>query len=217
MTREATRGRIALAMALAVALAACGSGQADGPDTTEPMETTTTAAPEPTSTTPRPAPTTSTPTTTSTTGPATTTTARSSVYDQAGGSGCTPGPGKLPDGEWFGFVVDADDEEIEFDLACWFSGDAAARAAAEDGEESPPPNDYYIRNRNDLKRMLEVAGAAEVVWYPQLGDPSSETTTTYQRWVLGVEERDVDRDLLPMVWVEVKDGVVVKVQEQWVP
>lgn len=212
MSRSAITARIALAMMLSFSLAACGGGQTGGSGTTQPVAATTTA-PDRITTTTRPEP-----ATTSTTAPAaTTSTTGSSVYDQAGGSGCTPGPGRLPDGEWFGFVVGADEDGIEFDLACWFSGDAAVQAAAEDGEESPPPNDYYTRNDNELKRTLEVAGDAEVVWYPQLGDPSSETTTTYPRWILGIEDRDAGREFLPMVWVEVKDGVVVKVREQWVP
>ena len=46
---------------------------------------------------------------------------------------------------------------VTFDLVQWFSGDAATKAAAEDGEESPPPNDYYIRNVNPRLRTLPVA------------------------------------------------------------
>jgi hypothetical protein len=45
-------------------------------------------------------------------------------------------------------TVDPDRPTITFDLIQFFTGEAATKAAAEDGEESPPPNDYYIRNVN---------------------------------------------------------------------
>jgi hypothetical protein len=37
-------------------------------------------------------------------------------------------------------TVDPDRQAITFDLIQFFTGDAATKAAAEDGEESPPPN-----------------------------------------------------------------------------
>lgn len=148
-----------------------------------------------------------------TTAVAPTTTTGSSAPDEAEGSGCTPGPGELDDGQWFGYVTTSTGTDMEFDLACWFIGDAAVRAAAEDGEESPPPNDYYIRNVNETTRTLEVAAAAEVVWFPQFGDPASEATTTYEDWIVQIEARD----FMPGVWLEVENGVVVSIHEQWVP
>ena len=41
-------------------------------------------------------------------------------------------------------------------------GDAAARAAGEDGAEVPPPNDYYIRNTSSRLRILRVASGAPI-------------------------------------------------------
>ena len=84
------------------------------------------------------------------------------------GSGCTPGDTvSLPEGEWYGVVVSASLSGIEFDLACWFTGEAAVTAAAEDGAE-PPPNDYYVRNDNPQIRSLPVSSETEVVWYPRV-------------------------------------------------
>ncbi|HEY4606759.1 MAG TPA: hypothetical protein VIH55_03845, partial [Acidimicrobiia bacterium] len=65
---------------------------------------------------------------TTTTGPAVTTTGSSSTTtpaststiaepdsnDLASGSGCTPGGGEQPDGEWFGYVVDRGPSSVEF-------------------------------------------------------------------------------------------------------
>jgi hypothetical protein len=174
----------------------------DGGDATSTMESTV-------------APTTSTTVaSTSTTVAATaTTTTGSSVLDEAEGSGCSPGPGPLGDGEWYGDVVTTGATSIEFDLACWFTGDAAARAAAEDGEESPPPNDYYVRNDSDTLRTVPIGAGAEVIWFPEFGDPTSEATTTYEDWIVAIEERG----FLVASWLTIEGGEVVSIREQWVP
>jgi hypothetical protein len=193
-------GRLLVAV-LPLFLVACGTSTT--PTTDAGTVTPTTVA----------SPTTSTSSGPTTTMPPATTTTSSSVLDEVEGSGCTPGPGELDDGEWFGHVVTGTEAEMEFDLACWFTGDAAVRAAAEDGEESPPPNDYYVRSVNAATRTLEVVAKAEVVWYPEFGDPTSEARTTYEDWIVQTE----DRGFVPGVWLEVEDGVVVSIREQWVP
>lgn len=132
----------------------------------------------------------------------------------ASGSGCTPGAGDLPDGEWFGFVTDASAADIDFDLACWFIGDAAIAATAEDGEESPPPNDYYVRNTNSALRTLSVADDAGVTWLASVGSPAS-ATIDYPGWLVEREGRGVE--LQPGVWITVTGGEVVEIEEQYVP
>lgn len=136
-----------------------------------------------------------------------------SSQPKAEGSGCSPGDGALPDGRWYGTVETTDDDSFDFDLACYFTGQDAAIAAAEDGEESPPPNDYYIRNTNKTVRTLQVDPPADVIWYPDAGDPGSETTTDYADWVEAVS----DRGLVLGVWVKIDDGLVTAIEEQWVP
>ncbi len=132
----------------------------------------------------------------------------------AAGSGCTPATDdSLVDGEWFGYVDQATTGGIDFDLACWFNGEAAALAAAEDGKESPPPNDYYVRNGNPGLRFLAVAEGAAVTWLPNPGDPSTEETVPYSDWLA---ER-ASRDFQPGVWLTVDDGVIVLIREQYVP
>jgi hypothetical protein len=139
--------------------------------------------------------------------PATTT-----VPDGPSGSGCTPGEGvSLPEGEWYGVVMSASPSGIEFDLACWFVGEPAVEAASEDGAE-PPTNDYYVRNDNPQIRSLPVSPETEVVWYPT-GDPASEVIVTFTDWVDGV----TSRGLFFGVWLDVIDGEVFRIREQWVP
>jgi hypothetical protein len=154
---------------------------------------------------------TTTPTVPPTTVPPETTVPVAPSSDGAEGSGCSPGTTDLPDGTWFGFVEAAGADVLNFDLACWYIGDAAAAAAAADGEESPPPNDYYVRNQNQTLRTLTVHEGVEVIWYPEPGDPTSETSISYAGWVTA------DRVFTPGVWIEIAGGDVVSIREQWVP
>lgn len=129
-------------------------------------------------------------------------------------SACAPGPGALPDGLYFGFMGGASTDAFEFDLACWFSGEPANAAAKADGEESPPPNDYYIRNTNETLRREPVAsGSISVAWIPDLGAPAT-TDITYTQWL---SERDFGQTYVPPVWITVKNGAVVDIVEQWLP
>ena len=136
-----------------------------------------------------------------------------SVVESALGSGCVPGATQLPDGTWFGYLDEMSETTLAFDLACWFNGAPAAEAAAQDGEESPPPNDYYVRNSTELDRTLEVAAGTEVVWLPDLGDPATVARTDYASWLVEREERDSQ----PGVWITTVGGAVTLIEEQYVP
>ena len=134
--------------------------------------------------------------------------------ERASESGCTPPPGEgLPTGRWFGFATEVTADRISFDLACWFSGEAAAKAAEEDGEESPPPNDYYIRNESDRVRLLPVDPTAEVAWLSNPGDPASIDVISFGEWV--AERAEVGPR--PGVWLDIDDGVIGSIEEQYVP
>lgn len=215
------RGWLVL-MAVTIVVAACGGGSTEttaaGDTTTTTDATTTTVA-----TTTTEAETTTTEAATTTEATTTTTMATTTTVDTntlAEGSGCTPGtPDDLPDGTWFGYAVSATDTTMDFDLACWFSGDAAVIAAAEDGEESPPPNDYHIRNANPALRTLDVAPDVEVEWMAFWGDPSTYETVDWATWAAdragplpGFED-----ELYVDVWITVTDGEVVAVGEQYRP
>ena len=134
------------------------------------------------------------------------------LYQLASGSGCTPGTEQMPDGEWFGFVAAATPGEIEFDLACWFGGSAAADAAAEDGFESPPPNDYYVRNDSDQVRKVPVSADTEVAQLTPTGGPDS-TIVGYDTWAAEWSSRDYQ----PSLWLTITGGEVVSIIEQYVP
>lgn len=210
MAHVDTRGRPTaafgplLVVLLLIALASAGCGDDEpvaAPASTGPTDTVTvTGTVEPSGPAAEPGPTGTDPT--------------RSTDEWADGSGCTPGfDDGLPDGRWYGLVDRAENDLLRFDLACWFSGDAAIRAAEEDGAESPPPNDYHIRNDRDLLRNLAVDPEAPVVWYPDGGDPAEVTTIPYREWRSDRE----DRTFQLAVWLTVQGGRVVGVDEQWVP
>lgn len=134
------------------------------------------------------------------------------VNSLASGSGCTPGPGALPDGTWFGYVSDPTATELEFDLACWFSGAAAIEATLEDGEESPPPNDYYIRNTSTDTRSVPVSPDVTVRWLPP-DDIVNLTDIPYDEWL----DVGPERSWQPAVWLEIEEGEVVSIEEQYQP
>lgn len=193
--RKTAVGLGAALAVLALAAGACGSDD---------------AAPQPVSTTE---------TTTGSTAATTTVTEAPTatppgINSLAAGSGCTPGTSAdLPDGEWFGYVLGATEDEVRFDLACWFTGEAAARAASEDGEESPPPNDYYVRNTNEAVRDLATAPTTNVRWLPNPGDPATEETVSYAEWLDGRGSRGHQ----PGVWLTIGGGAVIEIREQYVP
>ncbi len=199
---RAMRRLIAL-LATATLMVSCTAEGGNQTTTMSPAETTSTTTVAATTTTAEA-------TTTSTTPPSSTTTEGDPLAPE--GSGCTPGTDTLPDGEWYGGVRGFDERGFSFDLACLYIGDAAEAAAAEDGEESPPPNDYYVRNENDQVRMLTVDADTPVTWYTS-GDPNDEVTGTYAEWIefLATQESYLG------IWVTVESGAVTEITERWVP
>jgi hypothetical protein len=72
----------------------------------------------------------------------------------------------LADGRYDGFVrkVDPDRDLIVVDLVQVFTGDAAVRAAIEDGmdRDAAQVRDTYVRNHNDRLRTLEMASGVRL-------------------------------------------------------
>jgi hypothetical protein len=113
-------------------------------------------------------------------------------------------------------TVDPDRRRITFDLIQFYQGDDATREAAKDHQESPPPNDYYIRNTNPKLRTLPVRSDATIT--------SNSLTAGYT----GSATKDVQvpLDRLAIVlprggaapfWITVRHDQVVKIAEQYLP
>lgn len=135
------------------------------------------------------------------------------TLERAAGSGCAEWWYGALDGRWFGYVDSTTDSEIMFDLACWFDGDAAVDAASEDGEESPPPNGYHVRNDEDTLESIRVAPSAAVTWIADIGDPATQTTGKFSEWK---SVRDSRPEHLG-VWLRIRGEEVIEIVEQYVP
>jgi hypothetical protein len=125
-------------------------------------------------------------------------------------------PAQLADGRHPVIVkqVDAGGRTVTFDLIQWFEGDAAAKAAAEDGQESPPPNDYYTRNVNPRLRTLPVtAGARITLTRLTAGQSGGNAAGPVPADLATVAASGVGH----IFWATVRGGQIQALEEQYVP
>ena len=113
-------------------------------------------------------------------------------------------------------TVDPDGRTITFDLIQFFTGEAATKAAAEDNKESPPPNDYYIRNVNPRLRTLPVAPDApitvNVLAAQTTGSSTKDVSVTLEKLAGYFPNSGT-----PPFWVTVAQGQVTKMAQQFLP
>src|SRR6266508_6305736 len=111
-------------------------------------------------------------------------------------------------------TVDPDQRRITFDLIQLYFGEEAAREAAKDHQESPPPNDHYIRNVNPRLRTLPVRADAPVT-----------VNTLASAWT-GSATKNVPVTLAKLAtlrtdgavfWVTVRHDQVTKIAQQYIP
>jgi len=201
--------RVALLIVLlGLGAAACSSGN-DGSasDTSVTSTTTTTLAPATTTTTAPPA---AVPT-------APITIPSKNDGSSANGSGCAPPAGEaLPDGIWFGDLkaVDVNAGTVSLDLNCFFTGDAANHAAAQDGQPSPVEDDYYIRNKVKKVYVLPAQSDVAVFELSSMGggplfkagnglQVASQMLSQFNNSWIG--------------WLQIAGGKVIAIQQQFVP
>jgi phytoene dehydrogenase-like protein len=124
----------------------------------------------------------------------------------------------LEDGRHPVFIktVDPGRRTVTFDLIQWFTGEAATRAAAEDGEESPPPNDYYIRNVNSRLRTLPVAADAPIT-VNLLAAQSTGSATKDVSVTLDELAGYFPNSGTGPFWLTVDGGQVTRIAQQFVP
>ena len=133
------------------------------------------------------------------------------------GDGCEPGDaGALPDGLWFGTIT-VDGDGLEIDLACFFTGDAADAAAAEDdaSAEVPVANGYYVRLGDGTTYPVPVTDDTLTIALDQGG-----ASTQFLPQAPGVEAaaEAVEASSVPFRgWVLIVDGVATVIQQQYLP
>ncbi len=181
-----------------VAVAGCGRGQPDQSDTAA-GQPPAAAAP----------PTTAPPTSASPATQAPTTT----------GGAAKSEPALLVDGRHPVYLktVNADRRTITFDLIQFYFGDDATREAAKDHQESPPPNDYYIRNVSPRLRTLPVRSDATITVNTLAAGYTGSATKNVQVGLPRLEQLLHLRGYSPPFWITVRHDQVVKIAEQYLP
>jgi hypothetical protein len=146
------------------------------------------------------------------------TTATSAAPASTAAGPATSEPVVLADGRHPVYLktVDPDRQTITFDLIQFFTGEAATKAAAEDGEESPPPNDYYIRNVNPRLRTLPVAADAPIT-VNVLAAQSTGSSTKDVSVTLAKLASYFPNSGTPPFWITVSQGQVTKIAQQFLP
>lgn len=132
----------------------------------------------------------------------------------------------LDDGVYLGFLDPERTKttEVTFDLAFWFSGLDADRAASHDGSnEIPVPNDFYIRNLSDRFFSYPVSADIEAtsVWYDYESDPDLENVPlAFPDLVaaLTAPDDDVRSNLRRSPWwIVIEQGQITRIDEQYTP
>jgi hypothetical protein len=136
----------------------------------------------------------------------------------AAGGPRTTEPAVLDDGRHPVYLktVDPGQQTITFDLIQFFTGDAAAKAATEDGQESPPPNDYYIRNVNPRLRTLPVAAGAPIT-VNVLAAPSTGSSTKDVPVTLDKLATYFPNSGTAPFWITVEQGQATRIAQQFLP
>jgi hypothetical protein len=117
-------------------------------------------------------------------------------------------------------VLDEGGERLlEFDLAYLLEGEEADQAAADRGLETPVPNDYLIVNDNPRLRQLPIAPDARVLHIPtdRCCEPLPGDLDDWATSVNGSEVPGYTPGDLAWWWIEVNDGRIVTIEEQYFP
>ena len=161
-----------------------------------------------------------------TSGPTASTSSAPSGATATGATGSTGAAAELEDGRHFGWITEIDASgSLTFDLAYFYTGEEANEVAAERGDETPVPNDYYIVNDNPKLRDLAVAPDVTISvfdWNRCCDERVTVDLATFAD-VMSNPDGFVENDgrlyygQASPYWVTVEDGAVTEIEEQYLP
>lgn len=105
------------------------------------------------------------------------------------------------------------------DYIQFLTGEEAAIAAADRGDESPPPNDYYIVNDNTRLREFTVQDGISVMTVVHddgTSDPGGHTITLAD-WVARLSGPAADAFKSSFYWLTVSGETITTVEQQYLP
>ena len=137
----------------------------------------------------------------------------------------TPGP---PPAEQFGYIRSVSTAgpaaTLAFDEAQFLTGQAAQKAAEEDGVVSPGealPNDHYIRNREKTTQTLRIANDAKITAKrcPLCRHGRDGQLDPFLASFMKGRQTFADpyRGKYSLYWLTIRDGEVAAIDEQYVP
>ena len=128
-----------------------------------------------------------------------------------------PPPTDLADGTTYAYVksLDTTHSTVTVDVVQFLTGDAAEKAAHDDGKEA---FDYYVRNQNTKLRTLGYAPSVKVVvntlTAEETGSSTKDTTITLARLQSFLAKGEAQHRLF---YVVLKNHVVTTIHEQYLP
>jgi hypothetical protein len=131
----------------------------------------------------------------------------------------------LPDGRSFVYakkvVGSTGAQSLTFDLALFLTDQAAVDAAAAHGDETPPPNGYYIVNDNPLLRTIAISPAVSIRYFPTSGPGCCShkpgTLDGFSAAVNGTATTDFPDMRYAPWWITLQNGVIVSISQQYLP
>jgi hypothetical protein len=137
----------------------------------------------------------------------------------------TPGPSPA---ERFGYIRSVSTAgpaaTLAFDEAEFLTGDAAQKAAEEDGVVAPGetvPNDYYIRNRDQTTQTLRIANDAKITAKrcPLCRHGRDGELDPFLASFMKRRQTFADpyRGKYSLYWLTIRNGEVAAIDEQYVP
>lgn len=118
-----------------------------------------------------------------------------------------------------GVATEAGETIITVDYADLLTGAEANAAATAAGEESPPPNDYYISNVNPKLRAFSVKPGIFVTLTASAGHGVDGEDVSLGEWhdfYAGITPGMEGVQHVPY-WITIADGIVIEIEEQYLP
>jgi hypothetical protein len=130
----------------------------------------------------------------------------------------------VEDGTYFVQLKDVQGGEegpllVRYDLAYFLTGDEANEAAAEAGDETPVPNDYYIVNDNPKLRLVPLATDVTVRYIPTANccEPVEANEDQFLEWMGETNQTDFPDKRYSYWWITVEGGQVTEIEQQYLP
>jgi hypothetical protein len=123
----------------------------------------------------------------------------------------------------FGFLKVGEGREVFIDEAEWYVGDDANREAREDGVIGPReriPNDYYIRNGDSSRTLLDVAvDAVSVTTTADRHNIPAPKCKTWRQFAAAFRDPEPWQASLRRspYWLTIRGGEAVQIVEQYRP